>query len=52
MGRVLEGEFEYRDGFPQALEQGEADPGVVLFCSALPRSDMVIEIRSRGEVGV
>jgi hypothetical protein len=51
MGKVLEGKIEYRDGFPPALKQSEADSGYVLFCSALPRSDLVIEIRSREESG-
>jgi hypothetical protein len=52
MGRVLEGKIEYQNGLPQALKQSEADSGYVLFCSALPRSDLVIKIRSREEVGI
>ena len=43
-GRVLQGEIEYPLGFPDALNDAEAEQGYVLFCSAYPRSDLTIEI--------
>ena len=46
-GRVLDGEIEYPQKFPDALSQGEAEQGYALFCSAHPRSDLRIEICAR-----
>ena len=42
-GRLLSGEIEYPNGFPEALTEAEAEQGYALFCSAYPRSDLVID---------
>lgn len=43
MGQVIEGDFVYPDGLPMAISQQFADLGFALFCSAHPRSDMIIK---------
>ena len=43
-GRVLEGDIEYPQKFPDALSRQEAEQGYALFCSAYPRSDLRIEL--------
>jgi len=40
----LSGRIEYPDGPPEALNSADMTAGYVLFCSALARSDLSIEI--------
>lgn len=42
--RVVSGDIAYPRGWPPAISAGEADSGLALCCSAMPRSDLVIEI--------
>ena len=50
LGKILEGQVAYPGGTPDALIPEELDAGYVLFCSAQPRSNLLIKLRSRGEV--
>ena len=43
-GRLLHGDVEYPAGRPEALSEAEAAAGFALFCSAFPRSDLIIEL--------
>lgn len=44
-GRVLEGQVTYAGQLPAALTENERFAGYALFCSAMPKSDLVIESR-------
>ncbi len=44
-GRVIEGNIEYPQGFPDAISESEAACGDALMCSAHPLSDVTIELR-------
>ena len=44
IGRVLDGEVCYPKGLPPAISETESQSGLVLFCSAVPASDMTIEL--------
>jgi CDP-4-dehydro-6-deoxyglucose reductase len=44
MGKVLEGQIDYGDVEPYALDETAQANGFALFCSAMPKSDLVIEI--------
>ncbi len=44
-GKVIEGEFDYRDGLPPGISNLEAQSGMALFCQALPTSALRIEAR-------
>lgn len=44
MGRVIAGKINYPKGPPVAIKASEAEAGQVLFCSAYPNSDLIIEI--------
>lgn len=44
-GRLLEGEIDYGHREILGLAQEEIDAGYVLFCSAKPKTDLVIEVR-------
>ena len=43
-GKVLGGDFSYRDGIPKALREEEAESGWGLLCQAIPTSDLEVEI--------
>lgn len=43
-GRLTAGEITYKNGFPDAITADDAEAGYVLFCSAYPESDLLIEI--------
>ena len=43
-GRLLHGDVEYPAGWPEALTEAEARAGFALFCSACPRSHLVVEL--------
>lgn len=45
IGKVLSGEIEYVNGVPPGISSREQAEGKVLFCSARPRGDLVIEVR-------
>ena len=42
--KIVEGEVEYPDGDPSALSAEEQVVGMTLLCSAVPRSDLRIEV--------
>jgi len=44
LGKLLSGEIEYPEGFPDALGQQQHAAGYALFCSARAASDLVIEL--------
>ena len=44
-GRVLEGKVDYAGHAPSALSDSEKTAGYALFCSAMPKSDLIIESR-------
>ena len=44
LGRVLQGEIEYPDGPPEALDAQQLAQGYVLFCSAFARTNLTIEL--------
>ncbi len=43
-GRLVDGEIEYPQGLPEALDDEQAQQGYVLFCSAVALSDLTIEL--------
>ena len=43
-GKLLAGRVEYPNGFPPALSADEAAAGYLLFCSARPVSDLMVEL--------
>ena len=43
--RLISGEISYPAGPPAALASGAVDPGEVLLCQAVPKSDLVVEAR-------
>ena len=43
-GRILAGQVDYPDGFPDALSARESEAGFALFCSARALSDLTIEL--------
>lgn len=45
IGKVLSGEIEYVDGVPPGINSREQAEGKVLFCSARPRGDLIIDVR-------
>jgi CDP-4-dehydro-6-deoxyglucose reductase len=44
LGRLIEGEVSYPRGQPDALNAQQARDGYALFCSAVAKSDLVIEL--------
>jgi len=44
-GKLLSGKIEYADGMPDGLDQEDAEKGAVLFCKALAKNDLYIEIK-------
>lgn len=50
-GKVLSGEVHLGDITPGALSDAERGGGMTLFCSAHPRSDLVIEARNVSRAG-
>lgn len=46
--RILSGEVAYPRGLPPALNADEATAGLALCCSALPKSDLAIELQTPG----
>lgn len=48
MGTLLEGEVDYGAKRPHALSEDDIQRGLALFCSAIPRSDITIEVREIG----
>jgi len=44
MGRLIEGEISYPRGQPDALDAQQVRDGYALFCSAVAKSDLVIEL--------
>ena len=46
--RILTGEVAYPRGLPPALDDAEAAAGLALCCSALPKSDLAIELQTPG----
>jgi CDP-4-dehydro-6-deoxyglucose reductase len=47
-GKVLEGELDYGAYQPNTLPQEEREQGKALFCTARPRTDLVIEVKEIG----
>ncbi|MFT5218903.1 MAG: CDP-4-dehydro-6-deoxyglucose reductase [Planctomycetota bacterium] len=43
-GHLADGKITYKNGFPDAITAEDAEAGFVLFCSAYPESDLLIEI--------
>ncbi|MEM7562792.1 MAG: 2Fe-2S iron-sulfur cluster-binding protein [Pseudomonadota bacterium] len=50
IGKVLQGEVSYPNGQPDALDISESKEGYALFCSAQPKSDLLIKVPGRGEI--
>ena len=50
-GRVLEGEVEHAEHAAGALSEAERAEGLVLFCCARPRGDLVVQARSVTRAG-
>ncbi len=48
MGKALNGEIEYQNGLPEAINEAEASQGFVLLCSAHALSDLMIELSTLG----
>lgn len=44
-GRLLEGDIHYPMHPPMALDEGECDAGMALFCQAVPKTNLRIDIR-------
>ncbi len=44
MGKVLKGTINYGDIEPYALDEADQEQGFALFCSAVPESDLIIEM--------
>jgi len=49
-GKLLGGEVEYRGGKPIALTEKDAANRGAVFCQAVPKSDLVIEIKEIGAI--
>lgn len=47
-GKVLDGEVDYPGGPPPALTEVDTEYGIAVFCQALPRTDLRIEVREIG----
>ena len=47
-GKVLEGEVEHGDIQPGSLSDDDRHRGLALFCSAKPKTDLVIEVKEVG----
>lgn len=50
-GKVISGEVQLGDITPGALSDTDREAGLTLFCSARPRSDLVIEARNVSRAG-
>ncbi len=44
LGKLIQGDIAYINGEPYGLEDVEPNQGYALFCSAMPKSDLVIEV--------
>lgn len=44
MGKVIKGSVNYGSIEPYALDEADQDEGFALFCSAIPESDLIIEM--------
>ena len=44
--RIVSGEVTYPRGLPPALDDNEASTGLALCCSAVPKSDLAIELQA------
>lgn len=51
MGRVIEGQIQYPDGLPPAIDSAQDQAGMALFCQARPASDLVIAVNEVQEAG-
>lgn len=47
-GKILEGQVDYGDVQPGTLSDEDRHRGLALFCSATPKSDLVIEVKEVG----
>jgi len=45
LGNVISGELEYPEGLPLALMEHEYEAGKAIFCAAVAKSDMVIDVK-------
>lgn len=55
LGNVVSGELHYPDGIPMGMSEHDHEEGLALFCSAVAKSDMVIEmteIAAAGEIEI
>ncbi len=43
-GSLLEGEIQYPEGQPDAIDQAEIEKGIAVFCKAVPTSDVTIQV--------
>jgi len=50
LGNVISGELAYPEGLPLALMEHESEEGKAIFCTALAKSDMVIDVKEVSSV--